>query len=153
LGDSLGWLQKMAPPMIIAPRAQPGRVVTRYVPNNDGDKKPERQDRLKGKTSRPILMMDLPEIHYLWPIDPAESSQAQLVHQAARYLTCLGWGIDMAYGEGRLIESKDVGGLSGVRWHPRKGVAGDSGLLRVPVFDHETKENTLDDLRRAHASA
>src|SRR5437762_12343308 len=49
LGESLGWLQKLDPPTIIAPRAHAGQVVTHFVPNNDGDKKPDRQDRLKGK--------------------------------------------------------------------------------------------------------
>src|ERR1043165_7967861 len=46
LGESLAWLQRLDPPLIIAPRTRPGRVITRFVPNNDSDKKPDRQSRL-----------------------------------------------------------------------------------------------------------
>jgi CRISPR-associated protein Csb2 len=153
LGESLAWLQTLDPPTIIAPRSRPGQVVTRFVPNNDGDKKPDRQNRLKGKTSRPTLMLDPPAIHYLWLIGVAGEDQARLVCQAARCLSCLGWGIDLAYAEARLIGSDEIAGLLGVRWRPHKGIASDSGLLRVPVFDSETNENTLSDLKAAHQSA
>ena len=57
-GRSLEWLQSK-PPIIIAPRSRPGQVVTRFVPNNDGDKEPDRQKRLTGKTSRPTIMLCL----------------------------------------------------------------------------------------------
>jgi CRISPR-associated protein Csb2 len=152
LGQSLMWLQTLDPPTIIAPRVCNGRVVTRFVPNNDGDKKPDRQDRLKGKTFRPILLLDRPEVHYLWPISPDQLSQARCVCQTARYLTCLGWGIDMAYSDGAVIDGEENARLRGTRWYPRKGVAKDSDLLRAPVFDYESKENSLDDLRRVHQS-
>jgi CRISPR-associated protein Csb2 len=153
LGESLAWLQTLDPPTIISPMSHPGQVVTRFVPNNDGDKKPDRQSRLTGKTFRPTIMRDPPEIHYLWLIEAELVPKARLVCDAARYLTCLGWGIDMAYADGRLIGRDEVGRLIGVRWHPRKGVIRDSGMLRVPVGPHETTANTLDDLRRAHKSA
>ena len=152
LGKSLMWLQTLDPPTIIAPRVCSGRVVTRFVPNNDGDKKPDRQDRLKGKTFRPTLLLDRPEVHYLWPISPDQLSEARCVCQTARYLTCLGWGIDMAYSAGAVIDGEESARLRGTRWYPRKGVTEDSGLLRVPVFDYESKENSLDDLRRVHQS-
>jgi CRISPR-associated protein Csb2 len=153
LGQSLAWLQSLAPPMIVAPRSRPGQIVTRFVPNNDGDKKPDRQTRLTGKTSRPTLMLDPPEIQYLWEIAPDELPRAKLVGQAARYLTCLGWGIDMAYADGRSIGGDEIAKLSGVRWYPRKGVTQDDGLLRVPLVDGETEVDSLSDLKRAHESA
>jgi CRISPR-associated protein Csb2 len=153
LGKSLEWLQTLEPPEIVAPRVHPGQVVAHFVPNNDGDKKPDRQDRLKGKTFRPTLMIDPAEIHYLWPIAPESALEAQFVCQAARYLTCLGWGIDAAYSDGCLVESEEAARLFGIRWRARKGVSHDSGLLRVPVFDQETGRNTLDDLKRVHASS
>lgn len=86
-GIALEWLQKLNPPMIIAPRSRPGQVVTHFVPNNDGDKRPDRQDRLTGKTFRPTLMLDPPDIHYLWEIPLDQDSQAETVCRAARYLT------------------------------------------------------------------
>src|SRR4030081_64536 len=67
LGESLKWLQTLEPPIIITPRSRSGQVITRFVPNNDGDKKPNRQDRLTGKTFRPTLMLDPAVVHYLWP--------------------------------------------------------------------------------------
>lgn len=151
-GEALDWLQSLKPPMIIAPRSRPGQVVTRFVPNNDGDKKPDRQDRLTGKTSRPTLMLDPPDIHYLWKIDHEQVSQAKGACKIARYLTCLGWGIDMAYADGRVIyeelSDKDgIANLRGVRWYPRKYVLRDDGLLRVPIVD------SLRDLMDAHQSA
>src|SRR5271157_5988588 len=77
IGESLAWLQSLDPPVIIAPRSGAAQVVTRFVPNNDGDKVPDRQNRLKGKTFRPTLMLDPPVIHYIWPIDADHSSQAR----------------------------------------------------------------------------
>ena len=152
-GDALDWLQTLNPPMIIAPRACPGQIVTRFVPNNDGDKKPDRQSRLKGKTSRPTLMLDPPDIHYLWEISQDQVQKAEGVCRAARHLTCLGWGIDMAYAHGQLIGGDEIAKLPGVRWYPRKDIMRDDGLLRVPIFNGETGVNSLSDLKRAHQSA
>jgi len=152
-GRALEWLQRLNPPMIIAPRSCPGQVVTHFVPNNDGDKKPDRQDRFTGKTFRPTLMLDPPDIHYLWKIHSDQVSQAEGVCKIARYLSCLGWGIDMAYADGQLIDADQISQLPGVRWHPKKNVLRDDGLLRVPAFDRETHVGSLSDLKRAHQSA
>jgi CRISPR-associated protein Csb2 len=153
-GQALDWLQSLKPPMIIAPRSRPGQVVTCFVPNNDGDKKPDRQDRLTGKTSRPTLMLDPPDIHYLWEIDQEEVSQAVGTRKIARYLTCLGWGIDMAYADGQLIEDyQKIANLPGVRWYPRRNVMREDGLLRVPAVNREANVDSLSDLKAAHLSA
>ena len=153
LGRSLAWLQSLDPPMIVAPRSRPGQVVTRFVPNNDGDKKPDRQSRLKGKTFRPMLMLDAPVIQYLWRIEPDAIPQAQLVSQAARFLICLGWGIDVAYADGWPTGADEIAKLSGIRWYPRKGAMLDEGHLRVPIVDPEAETDSLSDLKRAHQSA
>jgi CRISPR-associated protein Csb2 len=155
-GDSekaLHWLQTLKPPMIIAPRARDGQVVTRFVPNNDGDKKPDRQTRLTGKTFRPTLMLDPPNIHYFWEMNQDQVSEAETICKVARYLTCLGWGIDMAYADGQLVGEEVIPKLLGVRWFSREGVMRDNGMLRVPIFDRETGVNSLDDLKHAHGSA
>jgi len=67
--------------------------------------------------------------------------------EASGLLTCLGWGIDMAYADAQLIDEPNIGRLSGVRWHPVTGTLRDDGLLRVP------KEGSMSDLRDAHESA
>jgi CRISPR-associated protein Csb2 len=140
LGSSLSWLKRLEPPVILAPRVHPGTVITYFVPNNDGDKKPDRQDRLKGKTIHPTLMIDRAEIHYLWPLESKDFPQARVVCRAASYLTCLGWGIDLAYSDARLIESEQAATLPGIRWQPRKSATGNSGLLRVPASHQELEE-------------
>jgi CRISPR-associated protein Csb2 len=152
VGQSLAWLQSLDPPMIVAPPSLPGQVVTRFVPNNDGDKKPDRQTRLKGKTSHPTLMFERSEIRYFWTIDDHDSSRASLVGQAARYLTSLGWGIDLAYADGRAIGDDEIAQSPGIRWCPRKGVMRDDGRLRVPIIDAEMNVDSLSDLKRAHKS-
>jgi CRISPR-associated protein Csb2 len=152
LGQTLGWLQKLEPPLIIAPRSYPGQIITRYVPNNDGDRIPDRQNRLTGKTSRPTLMLDAPEIHYVWEIKPHEVAQAELIRRVARRLTCLGWGIDLAYADSKVVDVIKITELSGVRWHPRKNVKREYGLLRVPILDREMDVDSLSDLKRAYQS-
>jgi CRISPR-associated protein Csb2 len=153
LGESLDWLQRLDPPLIIAPRSHPGQVVTRFVPNNDGDRKPDRQSRLTGKTFRPTVILDPPVIHYLWPIGACDAEMERRIRYAARCLTIFGWGIDMAYADARLIGSDEIKTLFGIRWYPRPGVEQNRSLLRVPVVDPDTRENTLSDLRRSHQSA
>lgn len=153
VGEALRWLQKLDPPIIVAPPTSLGRAVTRFVPNNDGDKKPDRRDRLKGKSFRPTLLLGKSEIHYLWELHPNDVSAAERVCQAARWLTCFGWGIDVAYAEGRVIRAEEVAQLCGIRWHARKGITQGGGLLRVPIFDGAAQRNTFDDLKRAHHAA
>lgn len=146
MGKALTWLETLSPPLILAPESSPGQVVRRFVPNNDADAKPDRQMRLTGKTSRPTLISAEPEVHYLWPIDgPCPGTEGTI--QAARCISCLGWGIDMAYGEGGILEDEDVGQLRGVRWTPKPGVMSEDGLLRTP------KVGSMTDLRDAHQSA
>jgi CRISPR-associated protein Csb2 len=146
VGKSLGWLESLVPPLIFAPRACPGQIVQRFVPNNDGDTEPDRQMRLTGKTSRPTIMLGVPKVHYLWPTDRA-APEAQGVIQAARCLSCLGWGIDMAYGDGQILEEEEVGKLGGIRWFPKPNTLREDGLLRVP------KGGSMTDLMSAHQSA
>jgi CRISPR-associated protein Csb2 len=153
LGQALAWLQTLEPPMIVAPRSRPGQVITRYVPNNDADKKPDRQSRLTDKTFRPTLMLDPSVIHYLWPVEKCDEETEKRIREAARSLTTFGWGIDMAYADARLIASDKIKELFGVRWYPRRGILRDTGRLRVPFVDPQTREDTLSDLKRAHQSA
>jgi CRISPR-associated protein Csb2 len=146
IGTSLAWLENLAPPMILAPHACSGQIVQRFVPNNDADARPDRQTRLTGKTSRPTLIHGEPAVHYLWPVACACSETPRVI-QAARFISCLGWGIDMAHGDGRILEEDEVHELKGVRWFPRPGTMREDGRLRVP------KRGSMTDLRSAHQSA
>lgn len=145
MGSALGWLQTRSP-VIVATRSRPGRIATRFVPNNDSDRVLDRQNRLTAKVSQPSIMLDRPEVHYVWPIDGDDCPHRQLI-DASRNLSCLGWGIDMAYADGRLLDAAEVRSLNGVYWYPRAGTFREDGMLRVP------KEGSMADLRRAHESA
>ena len=147
LAGSLRWLETQPAPMIIAPPTKTGQVVTRFVPNNDGDKKPDRQDRLTGKTFRPTIMLDNPAVHYLWPLAGCGSEITDDIIAAVRCLTCLGWGIDLAYGDAQIVSDDAVANLGGIRWLPKIGVFRNEGMLRVP------NEGSLEDLQNSHQSA
>lgn len=145
IGKSLKWLEGRAP-IIIAPRSFPGPAITRFVPNNDGDKKPDRQNRLTGKTSRPTIMLDRPEAHYVWP-GAEDCLSLGLLIEGSRFLSCFGWGIDLAYGDGQMLDEEQIGKLEGIRWFPAADALHDTGLLRIP------KPGSMADLRRAHESS
>ena len=53
-------------------------------------------------------MLDPPDVHYLWEISQDQIPRAEGICSAARYLACLGWGIDMAYAEGQLIGGDEI---------------------------------------------
>jgi CRISPR-associated protein Csb2 len=146
VGHSLTWLESLGAPVILAPKALPGQIVRRFVPNNDGNKVPDRQLRLTAKTSRPTIMQGPAAIHYIW-LGAGAAPEAMQAIQAARYLSCLGWGIDVAFAHGRALRDEEITGLEGVRWTPNPGAMREDGLLRVPI------KGSICDLRGAHKSA
>jgi CRISPR-associated protein Csb2 len=75
----------------------------------------------------------------------------QHIRAAARSLTALGWGIDMAFADARLVNEKEIRRLSGTRWRPTPSQEnGDGIMLRVPTTDAELQESTLEDLKYCH---
>jgi CRISPR-associated protein Csb2 len=157
-GKALTWLQTLAPPIIIAPKAKKGQAITRYVPNNDGDKWPDRQDRLGTKPTIPTMFLlppnQNPELHYLWQICQISDVPFEHVRTAARSLTALGWGIDMAFADAKLVEEEEIQRLSGSRWHPMRADGHGAGIvLRVPTADAHMQECTLSDLKQCHETA
>ena len=154
IGKAIGWLQKLSPPIIIAPRSKTGQAITRFVPNNDGDKKPDRQERLTAKPTIPTLFLlepgQKPEVHYVWDISDCADAPVDRVRAAARSLTSLGWGIDMAFADGFRADEAKLQLLRGIRWYPQKDASRNDGILRTPTYDDETKECTLCDLRHCH---
>lgn len=154
--EAFRWLERRGPPEIVAPRAQRAADYTFFVPNNDGDApgKFERQDRLTSKVSRPHRIVgcadDGPEgngLHYLWAIPaehwPAARPHAQVLCREARHLLALGWGIDQAVGNGRILTETEAAALRGTRWRPRRAKA---RTWRIP------KPGSLEDLESTHHS-
>ncbi|MEW6235523.1 MAG: type I-U CRISPR-associated protein Csb2 [Candidatus Omnitrophota bacterium] len=153
LGLAFGWLQKLKPPVIITPQAKGGQPITRFVPNNDGDEKFDREKRLTAKLTMPMLLLDRPEILYLWEIRDIPNPPIIHIRNAARCLVCLGWGIDMAFADARTVSQTEVKSLQGIRWYPKPDVWRDEGMLRTPTYDPVTKQNTLYDLMHCYETA
>jgi|GEM_PF-637213 len=160
IGNALDWLQKYSrehPPIIIAPKSKTGQAITRFVPNNDGDNKFDRQERLTAKPTIPTLFLlepdQRPEVHYVWDVSGKTECPTSDIEKAARSLTTLGWGIDMAFADARLAGEAKLQQLKGIRWYPKSGDGSFEETLRVPTYDDDLGECTLCDLRHCHSSA
>jgi len=131
------WLEKQNAPQIVAPLAREMAARRYYVPNNDSDKKFERQDRLAEKIFQPHRMCgnDSTTVHYVWALRSSllgeEPTRIEILKGVARKLVALGWGIDMAVGHAAVLSDEEVKALPGERWVP--GREGSAGGLRVPV--------------------
>jgi CRISPR-associated protein Csb2 len=100
--EALQWLEKLDPPQIVAPKTEIGQVILTYVLNNT-----EGRSRTP-KVIRPTLLNGDRLIQYLWKFDPnVERSRknADLIAKASRHIRALGWGIDMAFGHGEIIDA------------------------------------------------
>ncbi|MFZ1935982.1 MAG: type I-U CRISPR-associated protein Csb2 [Thermoguttaceae bacterium] len=159
IGKALDWLQRHTreyPPIIIAPKSRTGQAITRFVPNNDGDEKFDRQERLTAKPTIPTLFLlekdQRPEVHYVWRLGQADGCPIAEIERAARSLTTLGWGIDMAFADARLADEAELQKLKGIRWYAKKNAGSFNDTLRTPTYDDDLGESTLDDLRRCHST-
>lgn len=159
IGQALAWLQRHTsehPPIIIAPKSKLGQAIIRFVPNNDGDKKSDRQERLTAKHTQPTLFLlepdQKPEVHYVWDASGKDDCPIADIERAARSLTTLGWGIDMAFADARLADEPELQKLKGIRWYPKKQDWPFRDTLRVPTYNAELSECTLCDLRHCHST-
>jgi CRISPR-associated protein Csb2 len=140
-------LEDAPPPLIVAPRSAEGRRVPTYVPNNDGDL----VGRSRGSTSFADLRtakvvatrhLDDARITYLWPAAVADSPERlESLRRAARSVSYLGWGMDLAVADADLCDQNELAALTGERWVPRPF---GPNALRVPAT------GSLDDLEHRH---
>lgn len=147
---ALSWLESLPPPEIVAPAGIASDVRTQfYVPDNIADllipawKKGE-VDKLPKRTEKVVRSVHLlgDALHYLFALPNGQCEHLRVLRLAARSITHLGWGIDMAVGDAAVVDAEHAAQLDGVRWKPSS--AGGTPL-RVP------KAGTLDDLARKHA--
>jgi len=154
VADAFRWLERLcehSPPEIISPAAQVGSAYLLSVPNNamdlvaaawsrgnysnTGDANPATHRTMK--PVRPTHMLDRDTLHYLWPLsDPAAADidhHITALTAAARCLVALGWGVDVAIGDARVISDQDALRLAGERWLPLRAAAGYGNGLRLPV--------------------
>ncbi len=149
--EAFRWLERQAPPIIVAP---PARVAatghTFYVPNNDADRRFDRQERLTSKPARPHHLHDGNTVHYLWAIredqSPDAEQHAEMLCCEARHILALGWGIDQVVGNGRILTDEEAAALTGYRWRVWAGNGDLERRWRVPI------DGSLDDLERVHRS-
>lgn len=147
---SLKWLESLKPPQIVTPPVKASSVPYQlFVPDNTADllcaawikrdltKPVKRTEKVVSPTH-----LEGDAVHYLYSLTAGECPHAESLSAAARSITHLGWGIDVATGEARIISAEQAGQLSGVRWHP----ATNGG---TPLRAHRT--GTLEDLSRKHA--
>jgi CRISPR-associated protein Csb2 len=128
---ALEWLQSLAPPQIIAPKACRGRALLKYVRENLSDVDPEkREEKRDAKISRPTLFCAEPKVKYCWSIDPEQDQCAERIASCARHCRALGWGIDMAIADGVVSEAEPESG-AGEMWLPTPNT-GEGVPLRVP---------------------
>lgn len=159
------WLEQLSPPEIYAPPASPAAPYVLSVPNNamdkvaaawsrgnysnQGDANPATHRTMK--TIRPMRLVGHDSndytLHYVWTLitylDAEVNAHIQMLTAAARCVVALGWGIDAAIGDARVIDGPGARALRGERWRPTR-VA--SGGLRIPVG------GTLDALCRRHTA-
>ena len=145
------WLEQRKPPLVISPTGyRVKHAYTLFVPNNDSDRKFDRQDRLTSKVVQPHRLTDGDRLHYLWAIEdsdwPSSQLQAELLCREARHLLALGWGIDQVVGDGRILTDAEATALRGQLWRSWDGHWAGRKTYRVPVI------GSLTDLEEVHQS-
>ncbi|QVL30006.1 type I-U CRISPR-associated protein Cas5/Cas6 [Telmatocola sphagniphila] len=147
---ALRWLEGRPFPIIVAAPAQISEVKCQfYVPDNTGDLLVPaftRGDLQRGvnRSEKIILPVHLngEAVHYIYELTDGECPHIETLTAAARSITHLGWGIDMAVGNAAIMDEKEVSALKGEVWRP---VPDSSGTpLRVPI------QGTLDALISKH---
>jgi CRISPR-associated protein Csb2 len=144
------WFQSLEEPAgIIAPAFQHGRPLLKYVPENLSDVDVEKRD---AKVSRPTLFCGQPMVIYYWPIDPNDEQYAKTITYCAQHCRALGWGIDMAIGEGTIVDCEPEV-RTGEKWLPVQNPE-DGVPLRVPRPSNSSGQcGTLNELRNRFAAS
>lgn len=151
------WLEspQRQPPLVIAPVARRQRHhesrsgrYTLFVPNNDSDRKPDRQDRLASKVAWPHVLLDGRTIHFAWPIEDGGTARAraEVLCREARSLLALGWGIDQVAGNGLILTDRELAALPGERWRGWSTHRPGAQTWRVPT------DGSLAELEEVHQS-
>lgn len=138
------WLESLPPPIIHAPGPRLANPLLVWVPNND------KEHARTQKTIRPQVLPGPRQdwrIDYFWTADdsPDALPHAEAIVQCARHIRCLGWGIDMAIGTGRVINALPDP-PSGFQVHVPAKAARSGNPLRVPC------DTSLKSLEDAHAA-
>lgn len=139
------WLEGLEePPVILAPRGQPGRPILNYVPENLSDIDP---DKRGAKVSRPTLFCGEPFLTYYWAINARDKPLAQIIAQCARRCRAVGWGIDMVIGTGDVL-GVEPSPQTREKWVPMKNAEGGVALRVQRPASSPRKVGTLSELTK-----
>lgn len=102
------WLERLAPPCVMAPAHVRGRVVQSFVPNNDldalsGDLRRIGEIRVQ-KQAEPLLLADEAPFTYAWPFDDHDTALASEICSLVERLHTFGRGVDGAFARGRTVD-------------------------------------------------
>jgi CRISPR-associated protein Csb2 len=128
--EAFEWLERQPPPAIRASKGRPGMGLLTYVPNNNSD---SGQIIRTAKIVQPTLLDEPPLVQYCWEVQPGDESHAQAIAEAARHIRALGWGIDLAIGDGSVLDATPSGTEGLVVFHARPPGVGGGEELRVPT--------------------
>jgi CRISPR-associated protein Csb2 len=147
---ALQWLETIPPSIVAPPVSAESFGFRMYVPNNSGDLMTAAWAHGNTETSmakfrvekdvRPTHLRGSEAIHYLFPLTNGVCPHFDVLTAAARCITHLGWGIDMAIGDATVISAESATQLPGELWHPVEGAA--TTELRIPV--HGTLQALVD---------
>lgn len=153
---ALTYLERLAPPTVVAPAGKPAAAAYRmYVPNNAADlvaaawgrgtQDASIADHRVEKDVRPTCLVSGNAVHYLWTLTETDAAACErykdILAAAAHSLTHLGWGIDMVAANAEVFSEAEAAKLPGERWQP---VTDAAMGLRVPIA------GTLDALISKH---
>lgn len=159
--DSLRWLERLSAPRILAPPARRTAPFRLYVPNNTADLavprwKKEIQSNLRDvkkyqgmRTEKDVcghqIERESDPVSFVWTVEKLDGDprlHISRLKDAAASLMHLGWGIDMAAADARLLSAEEVEKLPGESYQP---VDEETGFqLRVPI------RGTFDALKNRH---
>lgn len=146
---ALRWLEGLPAPQIVVPKGSvPGCPYQLFVPDNTSDtlvaswKNGDFSKQVK-RTEKIVRSIHLggETLHYLYELKDGECPFLDILAQAARAMTHLGWGTDMVVADAAVISNKQGLALEGERWLPTRG---QGTPLRV------TLKGTVEDLVRRH---
>lgn len=111
---ALAWLERLPPPVIVAPPARRMASLVTYVPNNDLDSVGGQLQRIgeirTAKTVRPFLFDAAQPLLYAWTFADGDEAAAQARHCAAmaEAVYQLGRGVDMAWASGEILTAAEL---------------------------------------------
>ncbi len=148
---ALSWLESQPAPEIVAPDATPcDRAYRLYVPDNVADKvaaawsKGRHADIADYRVEKDVRSARISgeAVNFLYSLPDGRCAHFEKLLAAVRSITHIGWGVDLAVGDARIVPPEQADSLEGSRCAECRWAA----QLRVPI------EGTLVDLTRKHAA-